>query len=168
MLFKNHDILYENRTSRIFLKAILSSKQPSKVNFGTSKLISQLFDPMPPIHQKGPAQLDLNTSKNQGSWKYWKQPILRTSHPGSHLIKPVKWTAILAATQSNQELDSHPGSHSIKPVDWTAILEVTQSNHSTGQLSWQSIRPVDGTAILAATQSNQSTGQPCLQSLNQT
>ena len=34
--------------------------------------------------------------------KYWKQPILRTSHPGSHSIKPVNWSAILAATQSNQ------------------------------------------------------------------
>ena len=28
------------------------------------------------------------------------QPILRTSHPGRHSIKPVNWTAILAATQS--------------------------------------------------------------------
>ena len=35
-------------------------------------------------------------------WKYWKQPILRTSHPGSHSIKPVNWTAILAVTQSHQ------------------------------------------------------------------
>ena len=35
-------------------------------------------------------------------WKYWKQPILTISHPGSHSIKPVNWTAILAVTQSNQ------------------------------------------------------------------
>ena len=28
------------------------------------------------------------------------------------------------------KLDSHPGSHSIKPLNWTAIPEVTQSNHS--------------------------------------
>ena len=34
-------------------------------------------------------------------WKYWKQPILRTSHPGCHSIKPVNWTAILAVIQSN-------------------------------------------------------------------
>ena len=46
--------------------------------------------------------MDLNASKNLRSWKYWKQPILRTSHPGSHSSKPVHWTAILAATQSNQ------------------------------------------------------------------
>ena len=32
--------------------------------------------------------------------KSWKQPILRTSHPGCHSIKPVNWTAILAVTQS--------------------------------------------------------------------
>ena len=75
-------------------------------------------------------------------WKYWKQPILRTSHPGPHSIKPVNWTAILAVIQSNQstgqpswlsfnqtsKLDSHPGCHEIKPVNWTAILAVTQSN----------------------------------------
>ena len=35
-------------------------------------------------------------------WKCWKQPILRTSHPGCHSIKPVNWTAILAVIQSNQ------------------------------------------------------------------
>ena len=63
-------------------------------------------------------------------WKYWRHPILRTSHPGSHSIKPVNWTAILGVTQSNQsteqpswlslnqtsKLDSHPSCHSIKPV----------------------------------------------------
>ena len=38
-------------------------------------------------------------------------------------IKPVNWTAILAATQSNQ----------------STILAVTQSNPSTGQPSWQSL-----------------------------
>ena len=37
------------------------------------------------------------------------------------------------------QLDSHPGSHSIEPVNWTAILAVTQSNQSTGQPSWQSL-----------------------------
>ena len=70
---------------------------------------------MPPIHQKG--QLD--------------------SHPGSHSIKPVSWTAILAVIQSNQstgqpswlslnetsKLDSNPGSHSIRPISesWRPI-----------------------------------------------
>ena len=70
-------------------------------------------------------------------WKYWKQPILRTSHPGCHSIKPVNWTAILAVTQSNRstgqpswlslnqtsKLDSHPGRHSIRPVSesWRPI-----------------------------------------------
>ena len=38
-------------------------------------------------------------------WKCWKQPILRTGHPGSHSIKPVNWTAILAVTQSNQTVN---------------------------------------------------------------
>ena len=51
-------------------------------------------------------QMDLNASKNLGSWEYWKQPILRTSHPCSHSIKPVNWTAILAATQSKPVSES--------------------------------------------------------------
>ena len=37
------------------------------------------------------------------------------------------------------QLDSHPGCHSIKPVNWTAILAATQSNQATGQPSWQSL-----------------------------
>ena len=115
--------------------------------------------------------------------KYWKQPILRTSHPGSHSIKPANWTAILAVTRSNQstgqpswqslnqtsQLDSHPGSHSIKTVNWTAILGSHELKQSTGQPSWQplnqtsqldshpgshsSIKPVNWTVTLAATQS---------------
>ena len=60
-------------------------------------------------------------------WKCWKQPILRTSHPGSHSIKQVNWTAILAVINQTSKLDSHPGCHSIKPGNWIAILAVTQS-----------------------------------------
>ena len=119
-----------------------------------NKTIPKYWTSMPPIHQKDPVQLGLNASKNLGSWKYWKQHILRTSHPGSHSIKPVNWIAILAVTQSNQstglpswqslnqtcQLDSHPGSHSIKPVNWTAILAATQSIQSTGQPSWQPLK----------------------------
>ena len=65
-------------------------------------------------------------------------------------IKPVNWTAILAATQSNQstgqpswqslnqtsQLDSHPGSHSIKPGNWTghSIKSASESWRPVGRL----------------------------------
>ena len=67
--------------SRIFLKVILASKQPSKVNFRTSKLIFECFKSifwtsmppmyqnysifwtsMPPMHQNYSILLDLNAS----------------------------------------------------------------------------------------------------------
>ena len=59
--------------------------------------------------------LDLNASKNLGSWKYWIS---------SHSKNQPSWLSFNQARQ----LDSHPGCHSIKSVNWTAILAVTQSN----------------------------------------
>ena len=78
-----------------------------------------------------------NPSNNSGSWRYWIQPILRSSnqttqldsHPGCNSMKTVNSTAMLAATQPSK-LDSHPGCNSIKPVNWTAILAATRSNQS--------------------------------------
>ena len=65
--------------------------------------------------------LDLNATKTLGSWKYCKQPILRTSHPDSHSIKPVNWAAIQSNQSTGQlswqplnqisQPDSHPGSN---------------------------------------------------------
>ena len=78
-----------------------------------------------------------NQSTGQPSWQSLNQSSKLDSHPGCRSIKPVNWTAILAATQSNQQtgqpswlslnqtskLDSHPGCHSIKPVSesWRPI-----------------------------------------------
>ena len=96
--------------SRILFEISLVLKQPSKVNFWTAKLIFQFFDP---------SKMDLNApnpskrSTGQPSWRSLNQ----TSQP-----------------------DSHPGSHSIKPVSWTAILAVAQSSQSTGQPSWQPLK----------------------------
>ena len=50
-----------------------------------------------------------------------------------------KLAALAPNSNQTSQLDSHPGSHSIKPVNLTAILAVTQSNQSTGQPSWQSL-----------------------------
>ena len=180
-------------TSRIFFKVILISKQPSKIKFWTSKPIFQLFDLSKldlnaPIHQKGPAQLDLNASKNLGSWTCWKQPILRTSHPGSHLIKPVNWTPILAATLSNQatgqpswqplnqtrQLNSHPGSHSIKSASesWRPVGRLEggvwgrqpprkyQMTAAVSQQLWTS----DGALVQRAQEPNIPLGNPSLRS----
>ena len=60
--------------------------------------------------------LDLNASKNLGSWKYWI-----SNHSK---IRP-SWQSF----NQTIKLDSHPGCHSITQVNWTAILAVTQSDH---------------------------------------
>ena len=62
------------------------------------------------------------------------QSISTTLNPGNTGPQP-----ILRTSNQTSQLDSHPGSHSIKPVNWTATLAVTQSNQSTGQPSWQSL-----------------------------
>ena len=106
-------------SSRIFLNVILVSKQPSKVKFWSSKLIFQFFDPsklnlnapntsktsstIGPQCLQEPGILEIletTHSKNQPSWQPINQTSKLDSHPGSHSIKPVNCTAILAATQS--------------------------------------------------------------------
>ena len=86
---------------------------------------------MPPIHQKGPAQLNLD-APNPSKWSRTIGPqclqepgileILETTHSKN---KP-SWQPLNQTSQ----LDSNPGSHSIKPGKWTAILAATQSNQS--------------------------------------
>ena len=60
--------------------------------------------------------------------RYWKSIIFKGLECNT-LANNTKQPSRKSLNQTIK-LDSHPGSHSIKPLNWTAIPEVTQSNHS--------------------------------------